>query len=220
MLSLASPLLFFLMAQPRTPKEVRTTLAREVKFDGVEDPKATIQEVLMLIGKRHNLTIQVNEAAFKADGLMDVQNVPLIKPIKGQKAIQLDRVLRQVLERIPTPSQTVFVIRGNVIQVTTGLALRQQNLRPEPPPPTASMTRRTQELKVILLKPVKFDGLDNPTITLASYSSFRLENAMASTSKGEHCAKAISLSCSSRRQRQVTPNCWPSSFITSVRPSE
>ena len=56
-------------AQPRTPQEVRAILAREVNFKGYDDPKTTLQDILDVLSKQYNLTIQVRRLAGEQAGV-------------------------------------------------------------------------------------------------------------------------------------------------------
>jgi RNA polymerase sigma factor (sigma-70 family) len=105
-------------------QEIRDLLRQEIDFGGLDDPKTTLREVLDSLAKRPGLRFDVNERAFKADGLSDVLQTEIANPaIPGMKA-PLSTVLRKILERLPNPSGATFVIRKSHIRITTEDALR------------------------------------------------------------------------------------------------
>jgi hypothetical protein len=96
-------------------------LQKTVKFTGAEaDPKEPLQELLDHLSDRYEVPFDVNEAAFKADGLEDVLRTPVLeKPLPKMGNVRLDLVLRKVLARVPAGSGATFVARGNVVEITT-----------------------------------------------------------------------------------------------------
>src|SRR5438067_1804305 len=122
-------------AQPRTPQEVRAILAREVNFTGLEDPKTTLEEALDLLSKRYNLTIKVNEAAFKVEGIANVGATPIAeKGIPKAANIAPAKILEMVLGRVPSASKAVFLLRpqGYIEITTTRAALGIVDPQPVP----------------------------------------------------------------------------------------
>jgi tetratricopeptide (TPR) repeat protein len=101
--------------------ELRNQLAKPVKFDGVEQGRATLAEVLDVLAKRYHLTFDINEQGFKLEGVMDVASTP----ITADSAIPemnttLSTVLRKILRRVAVPSGATYLIRKDVIEITTG----------------------------------------------------------------------------------------------------
>jgi hypothetical protein len=91
---------------PRNEQAVRAVLAREVDFPGFADSNTTLPDALGFISRQYNLRIGVNEQAFYAAGLPEVLAVKLTEngPIRPRKGVPLDRVLRDVLLRVPVSS--------------------------------------------------------------------------------------------------------------------
>jgi RNA polymerase sigma factor (sigma-70 family) len=118
----------------RTAK-MRDVLATEIKFEGISDPKQTLGEFLENLSERFNLTFDVNEMAFREEGLNDVLSTPIAeKPLPKVNGIRLSTLLRTVLSRIPDNNNNpglisrgaIFLIRGDHIEITTKIALRDE----------------------------------------------------------------------------------------------
>jgi RNA polymerase sigma factor (sigma-70 family) len=113
---------------PRTAAECATRLAQRVQFDGLEpDPKLTLQEALDFLAAHFDLVFDVDEAAFKADGMKDVISVAVDE--RGwpkMPNVRLGSLLQTVLSRVPARSGTTFLLRDNFILVTTEAAVRAQ----------------------------------------------------------------------------------------------
>jgi hypothetical protein len=77
--------------------------------------------VLDQLGRVHELTFDIDERAFKHEMLTDVETTPVVKnnAIKGGTYTLAER-LKKILARIPVPSGATYVIRGDVIEITTG----------------------------------------------------------------------------------------------------
>jgi hypothetical protein len=110
------------------PEPLPSKLAKPVKFDGWDaDPKMTFQEALDALAKDHGLTFNVNEAAFRTEMVDDV----LIKPV-AERAMPkmnnatLSTLLQKLLARIPCSSGTAYLLRRNVIEITTFAAVRSE----------------------------------------------------------------------------------------------
>src|SRR5262249_39560230 len=108
-------------------EEMKNTLSRLIKFEGINDPKATLGEFIESLSDRYDLTFEINEQAFAADECtIDAISTAIAeKPLQKMKNVSLNRLLRKVLSRIPTESGGTFVIRADVIEVTTKAALRK-----------------------------------------------------------------------------------------------
>src|SRR5262249_46023086 len=83
---------------------------------------------------RFDLTVDVNEAALKAEMVEDVLAKPVAeKPIPKMINVSLDTVLRKILARIPSTSGVTYLIRRDTIEITTGAyALAEKTLRVYP----------------------------------------------------------------------------------------
>jgi hypothetical protein len=101
--------------------ELQKLLSQPVKFPGLDDPKTTLSEALEALAKRYNLSFDINEKAFKFENVMDVAKTEIATPNPiPEMHTTLSTVLRKVLARIPVPSGATYIIRRDVIEVTTG----------------------------------------------------------------------------------------------------
>jgi hypothetical protein len=114
-------------AKPAKTESLAAKLQRPVKFAGFDDVKTTLRDALDVLSKTHGIDIEVNEKAFKAEGINDVLETQIAeKPIAKREKIRLDRLLRTILARIPIPSGATFLVRGDGIEVTTIQLARHQ----------------------------------------------------------------------------------------------
>jgi hypothetical protein len=107
--------------------ELADALNKTIKFSGFEDPKTTLVEALDQLAKRYDLSFDVNEAAFKSEMLPDVLKTEIAQPnpIPEMNAT-MGAVLKKVLARLPAESGATFVVRREVIEITTVAALRKE----------------------------------------------------------------------------------------------
>ncbi len=106
---------------PKRGLELQQLLSKPVKFPGFDDPKTTLQEVLDALAKRYNLSFDINEKAFKFENIMDVNKTEIASPNPiPEMHTTLSTVLRRVLQRVPVPSGATYIIRRDVIEITTG----------------------------------------------------------------------------------------------------
>jgi tetratricopeptide (TPR) repeat protein len=119
---------------PRRTFEIRDTLARTVKYDGLDDPKSTLQDVLDQLRDKYNLQFDVNEKAFKFENPdQDVLKTEVATPPIPPLTASLGTVLRKILSRIKVNSGATFIIRRDTIEITTGLfATSEKALRTYP----------------------------------------------------------------------------------------
>ncbi|MFO0881136.1 MAG: hypothetical protein U0840_27750 [Gemmataceae bacterium] len=101
--------------------ELRDSLNKTVDFGGIDDPKTKLVEALDQLSKVHRITFDVNERAFKYEMLNDIlaQEIANPNPIPPMKTT-LRTVLKKILQRINVPSGATFLIRRDVIEITTG----------------------------------------------------------------------------------------------------
>ena len=95
---------------------------QRLDFPGIDDPKATLNDALEKLSKLSDVSFEMNETAFKAEGLMEVGRLPIAEsaPIPAMKNVRLTRILRKILQRIPAPSGSAFYVHGDYIEITTG----------------------------------------------------------------------------------------------------
>jgi tetratricopeptide (TPR) repeat protein len=101
--------------------ELQQLLSKPVKFPGLDDPKITLSEALEVLAKRYNLSFDINDKAFKFENVMDVAKTEVATPNAiPEMHTTLSTVLRKILARIPVPSGATYIIRRDVIEITTG----------------------------------------------------------------------------------------------------
>jgi RNA polymerase sigma factor (sigma-70 family) len=107
-------------------RQMHDVLATTVMFDGRDDPKSTLDELLEQFAAQYNLNFVVNERAFEEAGINDVQSMSLTtngKPLPKMKNVRFSTVLNKALSRIP---EAIFVVRRDHIEITTERALRRE----------------------------------------------------------------------------------------------
>jgi hypothetical protein len=107
---------------PKQPPSIVQKLNQRVNFDGIDDARATLNDALEKLNKLYGVSFEIDERAFKVDGLMDVGRTEIAQPtpIPAMKNVRLERILRTILRRVPAPSFATFYVRGDYIEITTG----------------------------------------------------------------------------------------------------
>ncbi len=108
----------------RRDLELRDQLRQVVRFNGFDDPKLTLGEALTMLADKFNLQFDVNEVAFKFEGVPNVSKSEIVadQPIPPMNA-PLERILRKVLSRVVVNSGAAYLIRKDHIEITTGTFL-------------------------------------------------------------------------------------------------
>jgi len=101
-------------------REVTKQLNATVTFQGFDDPETKIDDVLKYFTRAYGIEFDINEQAFKDEMIENVREKAIGKVIDKMRNVALSTVLRKVLERLPTPSGTTWVVRNGVVEVTTG----------------------------------------------------------------------------------------------------
>jgi hypothetical protein len=125
---------------PDVPKRMlylRDRLSDTVNFDGLDDPRTTLQDALEYLSDRFDLSFDVLEFAFKAQlGDRSVLNEPVAQtPIPKMRGVSLATVLRKILARIPTQPgrEATYIIRRDQIEITTAdFAVAEKSIRVYP----------------------------------------------------------------------------------------
>src|SRR4029077_6454536 len=84
--------------------------------------------------KVHRVTFDINERAFKYEMLNDVAKTEIANPnpLPGVKST-FGTVLKRILARVPVPSGATYLIRRDVIEITTGqFATAEKTIRVYP----------------------------------------------------------------------------------------
>jgi tetratricopeptide (TPR) repeat protein len=107
---------------PARGVELQKLLSKPVQFEGIDDPKVTLSEALDNLAKRYNLSFDINEKAFKFENVMDVAKTPITaeNPVPPMHTT-VSTVLRRILQRVPVPSGATYIIRRDVIEITSGI---------------------------------------------------------------------------------------------------
>ncbi len=152
-LSVAASLLLtfvFSRAAPKDPPKTDKTdepvyakINKRVNFNGADDPKLTLGELLDHLATQYDIVIDVNERAFRSgtDDLKDVTKFPLIEsaPIPPMKNARFEMVLRKHLDRLPNATGATFTVRRDHIEITT-IKAQQDEFWPHAPTDPATGT--------------------------------------------------------------------------------
>ncbi len=120
-------------AKPSRGDQLLANLRKTVKFTGFEaDPKLALSEALGVLGEEYDLTFEVNEAAFRAQGVNDVMIAPVAeKALPAQERTTPAAVLKRVLARLPVESGAAWLLRADGIEITTRAALQAEVWGPD-----------------------------------------------------------------------------------------
>jgi hypothetical protein len=106
--------------------ELREKLGKTVDYQGIDDPKVTLEEVLRQLAQVHDLSFDVNEKAFRDVEIADVPKYEMaIRTPIPQMKTRLGNVLQKILSRVGD-SQATYVVRKDVIEITTRQAFRAE----------------------------------------------------------------------------------------------
>jgi hypothetical protein len=103
-----------------------TKLKSQVDFGGIDDPKTTLIEALDQLAKVHRISFDVNEKAFKAEEVNDVLRTNIAEQPIPPMRTTLATVLKKVLDRLPGKSGATYLVRRDVIEITTVAAVREE----------------------------------------------------------------------------------------------
>jgi RNA polymerase sigma factor (sigma-70 family) len=112
-------------APAATTRPLREALNAVIQFGGADDPKATLEEILGMLGDRHDVRFDINERAFKAaEAPGPILQTPVAETPLPRMNLPLAEVLRKLLQRLPVDA--TFVLRKHAIEITTVDALRAE----------------------------------------------------------------------------------------------
>lgn len=118
--------------KPEEPKkltgtEIADKLESRFNFPGWDDPKTTVHDALDQLTKRTGVAIEINTRAFADADVADVDKYEFVasKPFPAMK-VSLSRLLRKFLDRLPTNSRALWVIREDAIELTTARAFTDE----------------------------------------------------------------------------------------------
>jgi hypothetical protein len=108
---------------------VADRLQSAVNFDGFDDPKLTLEQALDYLAERYEVAFDVDENAFAAVNIKSVLQEEVAKtPIPKMYNVPLDRVVRKILARLPTPHGATYLLHRNCITITTMETARKEIL--------------------------------------------------------------------------------------------
>jgi hypothetical protein len=123
-------------------------LAKRVKFPGYEDPKLTLIEVLNDLGKKYDLTFEINERAFAHEGIKDVGKTEVVNPVEiPEMNASVAAVLKKVVSRVPVPSGATYLVRRDQIEITTTTFVRAEIWGEHPVGPFFTLVRASLDQK-------------------------------------------------------------------------
>jgi hypothetical protein len=107
----------------RPSVEAARKLAQRVNFAGFDDPKLTLGAAMTTLQTKYDLSLSVNEKAFKFAEIPDVLALPIARaPLPAMRNVPLAAVMRAVIARV-SPKAT-FIYDSDGIEITTrGFAL-------------------------------------------------------------------------------------------------
>jgi hypothetical protein len=95
-------------------------LAKEVNFSGFDDPQTTLLDALGTLANTHDVTFDICELAFKAEGLKDLLTFKIAeKPLPKMERAPLEAVVRAILARLPVGSGATCILERDLILITT-----------------------------------------------------------------------------------------------------
>lgn len=108
--------------------EIRHQLSQTVDYPGLEDARATFNDLIDQLSKRYNLTFSVSENAFHAiDPKVEVPRFEIATtPIPEMRGTMLKTVLQKLLERLPPKLGAMYILRSDRIEITTEKAVRAE----------------------------------------------------------------------------------------------
>jgi hypothetical protein len=105
---------------PKAEVPLAVKLQQRVQFDGIDDNTITLGEVLDKLAEKYNLAFDLNEKAFRVDGIADVlaQRIAT-NPLPKMKNVRLETLLHKVLGRVEGTSGATLNVRRDAIEITT-----------------------------------------------------------------------------------------------------
>jgi hypothetical protein len=106
----------------------QTRLLARRHFKGFDDPKTTLEEALRQLSGALDITMRINEKAFKVENVMDVGKTPIADPNAiAEFTGTLSEMLGKILAKVPaSPSGATFIIRRDTIEITTAEAVFEE----------------------------------------------------------------------------------------------
>lgn len=106
-------------APAATARSLVELLVSQVDFPAQEDARMTLADVLEQLGRKHGVNFNINEKAFKREGLADVLKTEVANPALPAMRITFGKLLARILSRVSIPSGATFLVREDEIEITT-----------------------------------------------------------------------------------------------------
>jgi hypothetical protein len=150
---------------------VRAALVREVSFPGVNDPKATLRDVLDSMAKQWGVRIDVSGEDADHLSNREIADPRGIPPVRTQADWALWSVLekysQQGAEAPGTGSELEYLVSDDRILVGQRAWFTERGLTPERPSlNTPRIVARARALREKLARVVAFPGVEDPKTTL------------------------------------------------------
>jgi hypothetical protein len=110
-----------------SPHAWQAMLNHEVDYPGLEDPRATLTDVLDQLSKRYNLVFHIDENAFRViDPEIQIFRFRICSTPVPEMHASLKTVLQTILYRLPSKAAPMLLYRKDYIEITTGTAVRAE----------------------------------------------------------------------------------------------
>jgi len=130
-------------------------LVTPIDFPGFDDQLSTFQEVVGHLSARFNLTIKVNERAFRDERCNEVAMFKIAgkQPVAPMAGVPFARAIEAVLERLPNRSGAIVLARADHLEITTVAAARAEILGEDKRPllPLIHLRETEQPIEKVLV---------------------------------------------------------------------
>jgi RNA polymerase sigma factor (sigma-70 family) len=110
----------------RPDVELRDTLARTAKYDGLDDPKTTLVDAIDQISSRFNIQFAINEKSYALDWIPKLRETEIAKSPLPPMTAPLSVILHKVLTRLPPECESTYFIRNGTIEIISAVAARRE----------------------------------------------------------------------------------------------
>lgn len=117
------------LAEPE--KTLPEKLMAPIDFGGFDDTAMPLADGLEHLSKRYDVSFQVNEKAFRFEGVADVSKTPVAdpRPVPVMPGARFKQVLQVILDRVP--SGATYLVRDGYLEITTIEAARLEIYGPD-----------------------------------------------------------------------------------------
>jgi hypothetical protein len=104
--------------------ELHDLLTRTTRYDGCDDPKATLQDLLDQFRLKYQIEYDVNEQAFPLEAAKSLLKKEIASPPLPAMTVSVGTVVNKLLARLPRELEVTYVIRDDRIEITSAEWLR------------------------------------------------------------------------------------------------